>query len=60
MIDARPLLTARQVAERLHVHPNTVKRLIRSGALEAYRLGKRGDVRVSEAALARYLSGRLL
>jgi excisionase family DNA binding protein len=57
VIDARPLLTARQVAERLSVHPNTVKRLIRSGALEAYRLGRRGDVRVSEAQLAKLLGG---
>lgn len=54
-VDERPLLTARQVAERLHVHVNTVKRLIAKGELPAYRLGPRRDVRVSEAQLAGYL-----
>jgi excisionase family DNA binding protein len=57
IIDQRPLLTARQVAERLHLHPNTVKRLVAKGELQGYRLGSRGDVRVSEAQLAQYLHG---
>lgn len=59
-LDRLPLLTARQVADRLHLHVNTVKRLVARGELQAFRIGSRGDVRVSETALARYLSGRLL
>jgi excisionase family DNA binding protein len=54
----QPLLTARQVAERLHIHVNTVKRLVGKGELGAYRLGSRGDVRVSEDDLAAYLETR--
>jgi excisionase family DNA binding protein len=56
-LDQRPLLTARQVAERLHLHRNTVKRVIARGELDVYRLGSRGDIRVSEEQLARYLHG---
>ena len=55
-VDQLPLLTARQVAERLHLHVNTVKRIIARGELPVYRLGARGDVRVSEVQLAGYLS----
>jgi len=56
MIDQRPLLTARQVAERLHLHVNTVKRMVALGLLPAYRIGTRRDIRVSEEQLAGYLS----
>lgn len=51
------LLTIKQVAERLQLSSATVRELIRSGRLRAIRtLGDRGSFRISEAALAEYLS----
>jgi len=34
-------LTVGQVAEQLDVHPNTVRRWLESGKLQAYRMGGR-------------------
>ena len=40
-------LTVEQVAERLHMHPHTVYKLIRRGALRAFRpAGTKRGVRV--------------
>lgn len=41
------LLTVREVAERLRLHPITVRRLIKAGRLPAVRLGR--SVRVHES-----------
>src|SRR5436190_23567361 len=53
-----PMLTASEVAEMLHLHVNTVKRLGDRGELPFYRVCKRGDRRVRlddvMAFLARY------
>lgn len=49
------LMTAREVATYLHVHPNTVKRLVKRGALSHYRIGTRGDLRFSARQVAKYL-----
>jgi excisionase family DNA binding protein len=40
-----PMLTASEVAEMLHLHVNTVKRLGDRGELRFYRVCKRGDRR---------------
>jgi excisionase family DNA binding protein len=40
-----PMLTASEVAEMLHLHVNTVKRLSDRGELPFYRVCKRGDRR---------------
>jgi excisionase family DNA binding protein len=40
-----PMLTASEVAEMLHLHVNTVKRLGDRGELPFYRVCKRGDRR---------------
>jgi len=40
-----PMLTAGEVAELLHLHVNTVKRLGDRGELPFYRVCKRGDRR---------------
>jgi len=39
------MLTVRDVAYILHVHPNTVRRWCDRGNLKAYRIVKRGDRR---------------
>jgi excisionase family DNA binding protein len=40
-----PMLTASEVAEMLHLHVNTVKRLGDRGELPFFRVCKRGDRR---------------
>ena len=52
-----PLLTAREVAERLGVSPETVLRWIRRGELPAIKLPG-GAVRVREDELERWLEER--
>lgn len=39
------MLTPREVAELLHVHPNTLKRWSDKGRIVAYRINPRGDRR---------------
>lgn len=50
----RPLLTVREVAVWLHLHPNTVKR-ISPKALPFIRVGTRGDRRYSRGDVEAYL-----
>jgi len=53
------LLTARQVAELLGVHGNTVKRLVQRRQLEAYRIVERGDLRFFRRDVDAYLAARI-
>lgn len=54
-----PMLTAREVAELLHLHVNTVKRLGDRGELPFYRICKRGDRRFKlEDVMAFLVRGR--
>jgi excisionase family DNA binding protein len=39
-VDADSLYSVREVAERLGVHPETIRRLIHDGRLEAVRVGR--------------------
>jgi excisionase family DNA binding protein len=39
------MLTVREVARLLHVHPNTLRRWSNSGRIKAYRITPRGDRR---------------
>lgn len=50
------LLTVEQVAERLHVHPQTVRLWIREGLLGRHKVGRYS--RISEDQLARFLDDR--
>jgi len=43
------LLTVREMAKRLHVHPNTLRQWSDSGLIRSYRIGVRGDRRFSAA-----------
>ena len=49
------LLTVRQVSEAIKVSEKTVRRLIKRGDLVAYKVGDRGQLRVEEQELERYL-----
>ena len=49
-------LTVREVADELRCHPQTVRRLIREGAIEAVQLGGKGAaVRIERSAFQRWL-----
>jgi excisionase family DNA binding protein len=53
----RSLLTVKEVATILRLHPMTVRRLIRAGELPAVQLGGKGHaVRVPEAELTGWLA----
>lgn len=50
------LLTRKEVAERLRVHPGTVDRYIKRGLIKATKVGgPYGAVRIDEKDLAEYI-----
>ena len=51
-----PMLTATEVADMLHLHVNTVKRLGDRGELPFYRVCKRGDRRFRLDDVMKFLS----
>lgn len=52
------LLTVEEAAGRAQVHPETVKRAIRSGRLRASRLGERGAYRIREKWFDEWVDGQ--
>lgn len=49
------LLAVREVAQLLHVHPNTLRRWSNNGRIAAYRITPRGDRRFRREDVARLL-----
>ena len=50
------MLTIREVARLLHVHPNTLRRWSNNGTIRAYRITSRGDRRFKREEIARFLA----
>ena len=50
------MLTVREVARLLHVHPNTLRRWSNKGRIKAYRITPRGDRRYKRAEIANFLA----
>ena len=50
------MLTTQEVAELLHVHPNTVRKWSNNGLLRAYRVGSRRDRRFEPEEIDRFLT----
>ena len=51
-----PMLTIREVARLLHVHPNTLRRWSDRGIIRTYRITHRGDRRFKRGDIARFLA----
>jgi len=49
------MLKTSDLAEILHVHPNTVRRWSEQGRIGAYRIGSRGDRRFTQNEVARFI-----
>ena len=54
------LLTIQEVADTMKVSEKTVRRLIKRGEIEAYKLGERGQLRVKECELERYVEAQIV
>ncbi|MCC6645129.1 MAG: helix-turn-helix domain-containing protein [Polyangiaceae bacterium] len=52
------LLTIPEVSEAMKVSEKTVRRLIKRGDLPAFKVGDRGQLRVEEAELERYVESQ--
>jgi len=50
------MLTVREVARLLHVHPNTLRRWSNQGIIRAYRITARGDRRFKREEIAQFLA----
>jgi len=50
------MLTLREVAKLLHIHPNTLRRWSNAGRIKAYRITARGDRRFKREEIARFLA----
>jgi len=50
------MLTVSEVAQLLHVHPNTLRRWTNEGRLNAFRITPRGDRRFKKQEVDRFLS----
>ena len=50
------MLTVREVARLLHVHPNTLRRWSNKGVIRAYRITPRGDRRFKREEIVRFLA----
>ena len=53
---ASNMLTVREVAQLLHVHPNTLRRWSNNGRIRRYRITPRGDRRFKPGEIARFLA----
>ena len=51
------MLTVREVANVLHVHPNTLRRWADKGVIKSYSISSRGDRRFMSKDINEFLTG---
>jgi excisionase family DNA binding protein len=49
------LMNINEVAHLLHVHPTSVRRWLKSGALEAFRIGPKGSFRFKRESILKFI-----
>ncbi len=49
------MMTIKEVADLLHVHPNTLRRWSEQGRIVAYRITPRGDRRFKKSDIERFI-----
>jgi len=57
-LNSKVMLTAREVAQLLGIHINTVRRWSNQGVLRSYRVSSRGDRRFRREDIDRFLEER--
>jgi len=55
-LDSKVMLTTRDVAQLLGLHPNTVRRWSKKGIIKSYCISPRGDRRFQREAVAGFLN----
>lgn len=59
-MEPKTMLTTKQVADKLNVHPETVRRMVKSGKIQAISLGgKYSRFRISEKELQAFMDGNI-
>lgn len=58
MLTVDKLLTPEQVAEALNLSVRTIKGWLRDGKLKGVKIGTRGDWRVKESVLEKYIESQ--
>ena len=56
--EEKQVLTTRQVAEMLHYHTNSIRRLSNLGMIKSYRIGLRGDRRFFREDVLQFQAGQ--
>lgn len=54
------LLTVDDVAEKLQIHPETIRRWLRDGRLEGYRFSRKGGWRIRPESVTKMLEAETL
>jgi excisionase family DNA binding protein len=54
------LLTVDEVAENLQIHPETIRRWLREGRLEGYRISRKGGWRIRPESVTKMLEVQTL
>ena len=53
-MESEPLYSVTEIANRLKIKPATLRLYVRSGKLNALRIGERGNFRITESEYRRF------
>jgi excisionase family DNA binding protein len=56
-MDDERFLTVDEVSERLRLHPDTVRRMLRKGRIRGHRISRRGGWRIRYRDFERFATG---